>query len=166
MLIKNLPGQIQNLTYPSQILSFHCLPFYFHRFMSHIPIASSTPITPSASSQSRSKTPTRNSSSLFKINVYQKVKSFGLLVVFLGSESSRKWCVSYKIWFWNLGWSHDSSDDTIAFLYSSGTIGVILSHHNFISVSQMVVSAQRLMGERGYVFLDGEREMEKKRQVF
>ncbi|CAI9290041.1 unnamed protein product [Lactuca saligna] len=95
--------------------------------------------------------------------LYQKVESFGLPVVFLGSESPRKGCYSYNDLI-----STSSSvselpnvsiggDDTAALLYSSGTTGVskgvVLSHMNFISNSQMITSDQRLMGEKDYRFI-------------
>ncbi|KAL7596398.1 hypothetical protein Lser_V15G29042 [Lactuca serriola] len=95
--------------------------------------------------------------------LYQKVESFGLPVVFLRSESPRKGCFSYNDLI-----STSSSvselpnvsiggDDTAALLYSSGTTGVskgvVLSHMNFISNSQMITSDQRLMGEKDYRFI-------------
>ncbi|CAH1452563.1 unnamed protein product [Lactuca virosa] len=95
--------------------------------------------------------------------LYQKVESFGLPVVFLGSENPIKGCFSYN----DLISTSPSvselpnvsiqGDDTAALLYSSGTTGVskgvVLSHMNFISNSQMITSDQRLMGEKDYRFI-------------
>lgn len=95
--------------------------------------------------------------------LYQKVENFGLPVVFLGAESSRTGCISYKDLISKspsvseLPQVSIRGDDTAALLYSSGTTGVskgvVLSHRNFISVSQMVTSDQRLMGEKDYRFI-------------
>ncbi|CAH1452564.1 unnamed protein product [Lactuca virosa] len=95
--------------------------------------------------------------------LYQKVQNFGLPVVFLGSETPRKGSFSYK----DLISKSPSvselpnvsirGDDTAALLYSSGTTGVskgvVLTHRNFISVSQMITSDQRLMGEKYYRYI-------------
>ncbi|KAI3791501.1 hypothetical protein L2E82_05273 [Cichorium intybus] len=95
--------------------------------------------------------------------LYPKVENFGIPVVLLGSESSRKGCLSYKDLISKSGSISKlpkvsiCGDDTAALLYSSGTTGVskgvVLSHRNFIAASQMVTSDQRLMGEKDYVHL-------------
>ncbi|KAK9072622.1 hypothetical protein SSX86_009057 [Deinandra increscens subsp. villosa] len=95
--------------------------------------------------------------------LYEKVENFGLPVVFLGSQTSRKYCFSYKDLILKSGSVSElpkvsiRGDDTAALLYSSGTTGVskgvVLSHMNFISASQMMTFDQRLMGEKDYVFL-------------
>nr|XP_043613152.1 probable CoA ligase CCL7 [Erigeron canadensis] len=96
-------------------------------------------------------------------DLYHKVESFGLPVVFFGSGCSRKGCFSLKDLILKSGSVSElpkvsiRGDDTAALLYSSGTTGVskgvILSHWNFIAVSQMITSDQRFMGEKDYVFL-------------
>ncbi|PWA31099.1 AMP-binding, conserved site-containing protein [Artemisia annua] len=96
-------------------------------------------------------------------DLYEKVENFGIPVMFLGSESSRKGCFSYEDLILKSGSVSElpkvsvCGDDTAALLYSSGTTGVskgvVLSHRNFISVSQMATFDQRILEPNNYVIL-------------
>nr|GEX15449.1 4-coumarate--CoA ligase-like 7 [Tanacetum cinerariifolium] len=96
-------------------------------------------------------------------SLYDKVKDFEIPIMFLGSRSVEKGVFCYKDLVLGSGSVLDlpkvevRGDDTAVLLYSSGTTGVskgvVLSHWNFVSVSQMVSSDQRVMGEKHYVFL-------------
>ncbi|XP_071698557.1 probable CoA ligase CCL7 [Rutidosis leptorrhynchoides] len=95
--------------------------------------------------------------------LYHKVENFGLPIVFLGSKSSRKGCFSYKDLILKSGSVSElpkvsiRGDDTAALLYSSGTTGlskgVVLSHRNFIAVSQMATFDIKLLNEKDQVML-------------
>ncbi|XP_076913099.1 putative CoA ligase CCL7 [Bidens hawaiensis] len=95
--------------------------------------------------------------------LYDKVANFGLPVMFMGSDSLIKGCFGYKDLILKSGSVSElpnvsiRGDDTACLLYSSGTTGVskgvVLSHKNFIAVSQMLTSDQRLMGEKDHVYL-------------
>ncbi|PWA66654.1 AMP-binding, conserved site-containing protein [Artemisia annua] len=96
-------------------------------------------------------------------SLYDKVKDFEIPIMFLGSGSVKKGVFCYKDMVLGSGSVLDlpkvevKGDDTAVLLYSSGTTGVskgvVLSHWNFVSVSQQVTSDQRVMGEKYNVFL-------------